>query len=61
MDTKTEKKSFEVFYSTKPQGSGLGLSIVKKVALSHSGKVIINNYPGKGCKITITFPAIDHE
>ena len=61
MDTKTEKKSFEVFYSTKSQGSGLGLSIVKKVALSHSGKVIINNYPGKGCKFTITFPVTGHE
>ncbi len=60
MDAKTEKKSFEVFYSTKSQGSGLGLSIVKKVALSHSGKVIINNYPGKGCKFTITFPVTGH-
>ncbi len=61
MDAKTEEKSFEVFYSTKPQGSGLGLSIVKKVALSHDGKVIINNYPGKGCKFTISFPVGNHE
>ncbi|MCK5851456.1 HAMP domain-containing histidine kinase [bacterium] len=61
MDTKTEKKSFEVFYSTKSQGSGLGLSIVKKVALSHSGKVTINNYRGKGCKFTIIFPVTNHE
>jgi len=59
MDVETEKKSFEVFYSTKTQGSGLGLAIVKKVALSHGGKVILDNFPGKGCKFTITFPVID--
>ena len=61
MDTETEGKSFEVFYSTKAQGSGLGLSIVKKVALSHGGKVITDNHPGKGCKFTIIFPVTDHE
>ncbi len=56
MDSETEKKSFEVFYSTKAQGSGLGLAIVKKVAVSHGGKVDIDNHPGKGCKLTISFP-----
>jgi len=60
MDAETEKKSFEVFYSTKTQGSGLGLAIVKKVAFSHGGKVTVDNSPGKGCKFTIIFPVINH-
>jgi len=61
MNAEAKKKSFEVFYSTKPQGSGLGLSIVKKVALSHGGKVIVDNFPNKGCKFTIVFPVIKHK
>ena len=60
MNAEAAKKSFEVFYSTKTQGSGLGLAIVKKVAVSHGGKVIVDNSPGKGCKFTITFPIISH-
>jgi len=58
MNSETEKKSFDVFYSTKPQGAGLGLSIVKKVADSHNGNVVLENNYGIGCKISIVFPVL---
>jgi len=60
MNSETRQKSFDVFYSTKLQGAGLGLSIVKKVAISHGGEVMIYNTPGQGCKFTIIFPQGSH-
>jgi len=56
MSADAEKKSFDVFYSTKPQGAGLGLSIVRKVAAAHGGKVSLDNSPGNGCNFSIILP-----
>jgi two-component system sensor histidine kinase HydH len=49
-------KVFDVFFSTKPRGAGLGLSIVQRVARMHGGDVVLDNRPGDGCTFTITFP-----
>ncbi len=44
------------FYSSKPQGLGLGLFVVRSIVKRHRGKVTINSSPGKGFEITIKFP-----
>jgi len=51
-----EGKIFEVFFSSKPQGAGLGLSIVQRVARAHGGRVELENRPGQGCTFTLRFP-----
>jgi len=56
MDAETARKAFDVFYSTKPKGIGLGLSIVQRVATMHNGTVQIDNRPGTGCTLAIQFP-----
>lgn len=38
---------FQPFVSTKPEGQGLGLSLVSKVAAAHSGIVEVKSRPGK--------------
>lgn len=38
-------------------GSGLGLTIVKHIALAHRGKVSVESTPGEGSAFTITLPA----
>lgn len=40
----------------KPLGSGLGLSIVRKIALAHGGEVLIDSSPGKGSRFTVLLP-----
>ena len=44
------------FFTTKIKGSGLGLSIVKKIIEAHSGTVDIQSREGEGTKVTVRLP-----
>ncbi|MBN1830589.1 MAG: GHKL domain-containing protein [Deltaproteobacteria bacterium] len=44
------------FFTTKNKGSGLGLSIVKKIVEAHSGTVDIQSREGEGTKIMVRLP-----
>ena len=54
---------FDRFYrvmgsrSCNPQGSGLGLSIVKFIMELHNGTVTVQSVSGKGTMVTLRFPA----
>jgi len=48
---------FDPYVSTKKKGSGLGLSIVKKIVEEHSARVVAINNPQQGATISIYFPA----
>jgi len=48
----------EPFFTTKHKGSGLGLSIVKKIVEAHRGTVDIQSREGQGTKITVHLPRI---
>ena len=47
---------FEQFFTTKPQGSGLGLSITRQIAEEHGGQVRWTSQPGAGATFFITLP-----
>jgi len=47
---------FDPYVSSKQKGSGLGLSIVKKIVEEHSARVVAANHPHQGAIITIYFP-----
>lgn len=50
------KKIFNPFFTTKEKGSGLGLSIVKKIVEGHGGAVKIDSMEGSGTKVTFHLP-----
>lgn len=50
------KKVKDPFFTTKTDGSGLGLGIVEQTVKNHKGKFIIENSSSGGAKITITLP-----
>jgi signal transduction histidine kinase len=47
---------FTPFTSTKPTGSGLGLSISRRVVEDHGGALVADNQPGGGACFTVTLP-----
>ena len=47
---------FDPTFSKKKRGSGLGLSIVEKIALDHRGRVYCTSVPGQGASFTIELP-----
>jgi len=47
---------FESFYTTKPKGSGIGLSTVKTIMASHRGHIDVSSHLGVGTTFTLLFP-----
>lgn len=56
MNEKTTKKMFDVFFSTKTSGSGLGLPTVKKIIEAHGGTIVCDSEPMRGTRFTISLP-----
>jgi two-component system sensor histidine kinase FlrB len=50
---------FEPFYTTKSNGTGLGLAVVRSVAQSHQGKVQVTNLVDGGACFTLSLPTYD--
>jgi PAS domain S-box-containing protein len=47
---------FEPFYTTKPNGMGMGLAISRTIIEAHGGKIRAENNPGKGATFAFTLP-----
>lgn len=52
---------FDPYFTTKPQGSGLGLSTVFSIMQRHSGGVYVKSSPGKGAELTVLLPSCGGE
>ncbi len=49
-------KIFLPFYTTKSDGTGLGLAVVQKVALQHGGSIEARNRPEQGAEFLLWLP-----
>ncbi|MEI6896472.1 MAG: ATP-binding protein [Psychromonas sp.] len=49
-------KVMEAFYTTKSQGTGLGLAVVQSIAQAHKGSVEVKSEFGKGSCFTLILP-----
>jgi len=47
---------FDPYYSTKPEGSGLGLWIAQQITVAHGGSLVATNGPDRGAVFTLTLP-----
>jgi len=47
---------FQPFFTTKKEGTGLGLIIVRQIILAHRGTIVYDSEPGEGTTFHITLP-----
>lgn len=53
MDAETLERIFTPFYSTKAEGSGIGLSICRQIISMHGGALTVNSEPNQGSEFII--------
>lgn len=56
IDERSIDKIFNLYFTTKQKGNGIGLSIVQKIITAHNGKIDVESHAGMGTKFFITLP-----
>jgi len=50
------QKIFNLYFTTKEKGSGIGLSMVYRTVQMHDGEIEVQSTPGKGTTFTVLLP-----
>ena len=56
LDPKEKQKIFDLMYTTKPYGFGIGLTVVKRIIEDHGGRIEVSSPPPRGTAFTIYLP-----
>ena len=56
IDPEVQERIFIPFFSTKPGGSGIGLTLARQIMHQHGGCIDVRSCPGEGSTFTLLFP-----
>jgi signal transduction histidine kinase len=56
LDEASAARVFRPFFTTKAHGTGLGLSLVQKVIVTHNGRISVQPRPGAGARFVVMLP-----
>ena len=51
-----QPRVFDLYFTTKEDGSGIGLAVVQQVVQLHGGRIRLRSAPGEGTQITLELP-----
>lgn len=50
-------KIFDLYYTTKPEGTGVGLAVTQQIVSAHGGTIEVESAPGAGTTMIVRLPA----
>ena len=56
LEAGTERPIFEPFFTKKPTGMGMGLTVARSLVDQHGGTISATNHPEGGVEVTIAIP-----
>jgi two-component system sensor histidine kinase AtoS len=56
MSDETLSRAFDLFFTTKPHGTGLGMAIARSVVDLHGGQIQIDSRLGQGTRVRVLLP-----
>lgn len=56
IEPEVQPRIFIPFFTTKPSGSGIGLTLARQIMLQHGGNIDVRSAPGEGSEFTLIFP-----
>jgi two-component system, NtrC family, sensor histidine kinase HydH len=60
MDVRTRERALGGLFTTKKDGSGLGLTFVRRVVEAHRGALTVASEEGRGTTVTLELPIDEH-
>lgn len=57
MSAEVQERAFTPFFTTREDGTGLGLPLVSRIVEQHGGSVEISSAPDEGTTVTLAFPS----
>lgn len=56
MSVATQEKAFDLFFTSRPEGTGMGLALVRRFVEHSGGVVSIESTPGRGTTVRVALP-----
>ena len=58
IEPEARERIFKPFYTSRRNGTGLGLALVQKIIVFHNGRITVGTSPQGGASFTITLPVV---